>query len=768
MAAETGAVWAIDIGSNSLKALYLSTERGVVEVLGFDNIRHGKMLVGGDVTDAEREELVALSLRKFVTKYDLSTDEIAISVPSQNSFARFVTLPPVEQKRIPEMVKFEAVQQIPFGINDVQWDWQLMSEPDSSEIKVGIFAIKNEVVNSALEHFNREDIQVSYVQMAPMALYNYLLNDRPELVASDTQATVLLNIGAENTDLVVCTKSSVWQRCILIGGNAFTKAIADTFRLNFEKAEKLKRTAPVSKYARQIFQAMRPVFTDLASEVQRSLGFYNSSNPNTKIVRIVAMGGGTKLRGLLKYLQQTLQIPVEKPDTFKRLGIGPGVSPAKFHENVGDFGIVYGLALQGLGLAKIESNLLPRTVARSMAWAGKSKYFLAAACIMLVTGMLCFARVGWNKMNYSKNEPVRGRTVAIVGTVQGAAQKLDGLNTQSADFDRRIEAQFDPFKYREVVPELYQTIISALPNEKNTPEQARLYEAFAKGDVAEIKKIPRNQRKQIFLTNISIYFTNDLVAAQFGGADQWRKSRATPGVEGEGYEGMEEYEMMMSEEMMGYDMSMYGFMPGAETQEQKKQGFVVTAIGYCPYGTSVTELGTLMDPHDVDARQDKWGFVTRLANLDAIVPDGNSPFVLYEKTNPEQFKLEMKEVSILDADSTPPEGVGVWEEQTPKVSSPTTARGGTTVEWALVDPMTNEIISKIAEKDENGVQKLYRGKPVFKTNDHWFVLNAKFVWKDAPAPPPPPAGMFPFGSSAPSAMPSARPSSGSSSSDMDM
>jgi type IV pilus assembly protein PilM len=156
----------------------------------------------------------------------------------------------------------------------------------SPEIKVGIFAIKNEVVNSTLEYFNREDIQVSYVQMAPMALYNYLLNDRPDLVASDSQATVVLNIGAENTDLVVCTKSAVWQRCILIGGNAFTKAIADTFRLNFEKAEKLKRTAPMSKYARQILQAMRPVFTDLASEPAPQA--WQQLKPNTKITRIVA------------------------------------------------------------------------------------------------------------------------------------------------------------------------------------------------------------------------------------------------------------------------------------------------------------------------------------------------------------------------------------------------------------------------------------------------------------------------------------------------
>lgn len=770
MAAETGAVWAIDIGSHSLKALYLSTERGVVEVMGFDNIRHGKILSSGDVTEAEREELIALSLRKFVNKYDLSADEIAISVPSQNSFARFVTLPPVEQKRIPEMVKFEAVQQIPFGINDVQWDWQIMSEPDSSEIKVGIFAIKNEVVNSVLEHFNREDMQVNYVQMAPMSLYNYLLNDRPELVTSDSQATVVLNIGAENTDLVVCTKSGVWQRCILIGGNAFTKAIADTFRLNFEKAEKLKRTAPVSKYARQIFQAMRPVFTDLASEVQRSLGFYSSSNPNTKIVRIVAMGGGTKLRGLLKYLQQTLQIPVEKPDAFKRLGIGPGVSPAKFHENVGDFGIVYGLALQGLGLAKIESNLLPRNVARSMAWASKSKYFIAAACLLLMTAMLNFGRDNWDRMNYTKNNQVRLRTARIIDDVQGSIQQFDAVKNKEAELDAKITAKFDPFKYREVIPLLHETIISALPNEKNNPEQAGLYKAFAESNVDEIKKIPRHQRKQVFLTLISAYYTNDLAKAQFGGADLWRKSRATPGLEGGELDEMSEYEieMMMAEEM-GYDMGEYapGLMPGATTDE-RKQGFVVTIAGYSPYGNSITELGTLLDPHGVDNQPDKWGFVTRLANLDAIVEDGNSPFQLYERSDPEQFKLEVKEITL---DAEMPEGIGAWQER----PSTTVARMGpgatANPEWDLVDPMTKEVINTIPELDESGKQRLYRGKPVFKVNDHWFVLSVKFIWKDAPEPPAQPKGMFPFGGM-PSATPSAPPSSGSGGAskmpDMDM
>ena len=750
MAAETGTVWAIDIGNNSLKALSLSTERGVLEVVGFDNIRHGKILTGADVKDAEREELIALSLRKFVNKYDLSLDEIIVAVPSQNSFARFVNLPPVEAKRIPEMVKFEAVQQIPFGINDVQWDWQLMSEPDSSEIKVGIFAIKNEVVNAVLEHFNREDVQPGFVQMAPMALYNYLIHDRPDLVTSDTQATVVLNVGAENTDLVVCTQSAVWQRCILIGGNAFTKAIAEAFRLNFEKAEKLKRTAPVSKYARQIFQAMRPVFTDLASEVQRSLGFYNSSNPNTKIVKIVALGGGTKLRGLLKYLQQTLQIPVERPDTFKRLAMGPGVSPAKFHENVTDFGIVYGLGLQGLGLARIESNLLPRNIARSMAWASKGRYFIAAACMLLAVSLLCFGRTGWDSMNYNKNAQVRSNIASRLRVVQDAQDKYTEVKQSGAQIDTAIEAEFKPFEYREVVPRLHETITSALPNEKNDLKNAVLHKAFAEGRVETIKKVPRKKREQVFVTNMSMYFTNDLDKGQFGGADTWRRSRGTPGGE-EGYgDGMGEYEYaMMMEAEYGMEMGQYapGGLFGATATEEKKQGFVLTIIGYTPYGDKISEVQELLDPHGVDANPDRWGFVTRLAHLDELVADGNNPFKLYKKEEKEQFSLEIKEVNLEDSEMMPPEGVGVWEEKEIETTAVQVSSRpgyvGAQSEWELVDPMTRETINKVPVLDEDGEQVIRNGRPVSRVNDHWFVLNVKFEWTEAPEPPEDPtASMY--------------------------
>ncbi|MBW8039474.1 MAG: type IV pilus assembly protein PilM [Planctomycetes bacterium] len=732
MASKSNAVWAIDIGSNSLKALHLSAEGDIVEVIGFDHIQHGKVVTGAGVRPAERDELVALSFRQFVEQNNLGKDDVIISVPSQNSFARFVNLPPVEEKRIPEIVKFEAVQQIPFDINDVQWDWQLMAETEGAEKRVGIFAIKNEVVNSALEHFSRENIQVGYVQMAPMALYNYVLYDRDDLLDSDNEATIVLNIGAENTDLVVCTGSTVWQRCILIGGNAFTRAISDTFKLNFEKAEKLKRTAPMSKYARQIFQAMRPVFTDLATEIQRSLGFYRTSNPNTKLSKIIALGGGTKMRGLLKYLQQTVEIPVERPDSFKKLVISSSVSAAKFHENVNDFGIVYGLGLQGLDLGRIESNLLPRGVARSMAWASKARYFTAAASLILLVSVLAFARTLFDKATYNDKAGIRDEISVILDDARQAQSKTEAERKAGSGYEAMILKEFEVFNNRDVVPLLTEILVSSLPNEENNPEQSALYSAFVSGDVETVLKTPRKERKQIFITDMKIYFEDDVNGAvfesitdQYSGNYERRRDRSQ-------YYGM-------------------GGQPGVSAVQQGEPGFLVTIVGYSPY----KNIDNLLDPAGVEDNPDEWGFITRLAHLDDIV-DGNSPFTLYKKTGGDKhFKLETddvearQELSGIDAKNIF-RGIGVEDIRFEKVrmaragmtrplmtnsSMIMDLEGGRIGMRVLIDPMTKEIISKVAELDEDGKDKLdSRGKPIYIINDHWFVLNVKFTWKDPSKP----------------------------------
>ncbi len=754
MASVSSSIWAIDIGSSSLKALRLTDVNGVVEVIDFDNIKHGKILTGKDVKDLEREELTAISLRQFVQKHDLEKSDIIISLPSQNSFARFITLPPVEPKRIPEIIRFEAVQQIPFDINDVQWDWQLMEGESSEENRVGIFAIKSEVITSMLAHFGREDIQVRFIQMAPMALYNYALYDRADLSKSAEQGIVILNIGAEYSDLVICTRTSVWQRCIPMGGNSFTKAISDAFKINFEKAEKLKHNAPMSKYARQILQAMKPVFADLASEIQRSIGFYKSSNPDTKLVKIAAMGGGTRMRGLVKYLQQSLQMPIERTDSFEKLSMGAGVSAASFHENVCDFGVVYGLGLQALGLGKIESNLLPRHIARSMSWASKAKYFATAAALLLVVSVLAFGRVLFDKASYRGKQRSRDKVADIVRKAKLANDRLEEQKQRQPKTQSMMEKYLGIFRYREVVPELIQTVILALPNEHNTSEQAQrqLYRAFAAGNVEEVTKIDRKERKQIFITNMSIRFESDISTEEFAVEQRRRASTTTmpTSTVSSQYDAQEMYRRYQEElkrrkdeakrlrEMA--DRTIEAEERGEEIEQmESRAGFLVTITGYSPY----KDIHKLMDPLEAGDDRDKWGFITRLKNLDVVV-DGNSPFKLFERANPKHFSLDIHPIDLESDVDTPPVGIGIESER--RIETKSEAAGSAMTfpgqpektqtfitERILIDPMTKEVISKLAKYNEDGTRIINdAGNITYETNDYWFVLKAKLLWLDAP------------------------------------
>jgi type IV pilus assembly protein PilM len=722
MAPYSGTIWAIEIGNDTLKALRLGVIGEGVQVLGFGNIEYGKILAGSGVNTTERDELIALGLRRFLRENAIGKDDVIISVPSQTSFARFVNLPPVEEKKIPQVVRLEAGMQIPFDMSEVQWDWQLMNEPGEGQVRVGIFAIKNEVVTKELEYFGNEDVPVSAIQMVPMALYNYVVYDRPELVKSDKEAVVVINIGTEATDLVVCSKSTVWQRCVPMGGNSFTRAIADAFKLNFEKAEKLKRTAAMSKYARQVFQAMRPVFSDFASEIQRSLGFFSSSQPDCRVTHVIALGGGTKLRGLLKYLGQTLQVPIEKPDAFKRLVLGEGVSAAQFGQCVGEFAVVYGLGLQGLGLGKIESSLLPRAIASSMALASKAKYVtMAAAAVLAVVGM-GIGRTVFDSAKYKAQQDVRRQISSVTRDAEDAKRKLDIEKSREYKSKQIIEDAYKQFEGREVIPDVIETVLSVIPNEKNNEKQREVYEAFDRGDVETLLETPRCEREQIFVTSMSVYYVADVKNAGFekvkvsrGGASatsssasQGQGANAWMYMKREGADIEEGQPTRSIDETATTDA---GTEPGGP-------GFVVVMTGYTPY----KNIGELLDPAGVGNDQEKWGLVTRLMNLDSL-SDANRPFELYGKTNIAHFQLQTGEVT---PGSQTPTGIGILQ----KVKSD----DRTEAQKVLVDPMTKEVISTVPLKDESGRDRLdNQGRKLYEVNDHWFVLKFKLKWLEAPS-----------------------------------
>lgn len=425
--ASSNVCWGIEVGAGAIKALKLENAGETVRVLDFAIVPHKKVLStpGLDPNDAIR-----VALGEFVSQFDLGKAGIVMSVPGHQAFARFAKLPPVEPKKVPDIVKFEAVQQIPFPIDQVEWDYQTFASPDSPEVEVGIFAITRDRVMEKLALYEDVDIVPDAITLSPVAAYNALAYDLA--FTEQTPGTIILDIGTTSTDLVIAEAGRLWVRTFPIGGHHFTEAVVSAFQLSYPKAEKLKKEFESTKHARHVFQAMRPVFADLAQDVQRSIGYYQSLHKDAKLVRLIGVGSTFRLPGLRKFLKQQLQIDVYRLEQFKRLSLD-GPRAGEFQAETLNLATAYGLALQGLGLAALSANLMPTPVVRTALWKRKVKWFGAAAGVAAAAAAAMFYRPFIDSTEVASN-PVPGEVRAVltrVGQLKGEAG--DVLGAASAD-----------------------------------------------------------------------------------------------------------------------------------------------------------------------------------------------------------------------------------------------------------------------------------------------------------------------------------------------
>jgi type IV pilus assembly protein PilM len=508
-------VWGIDIGQVALKAVKLRNAEGELQVEAFDIIEHSKIL---SEPDADPKVLIRSALEQFLARNNVSDSLVAVAVPGQSSFTRFVKLPPVDAKKIPDIVRYEAEQQIPFPIDDVIWRWQTFVDPDSPDMEVGIFAMKQIDVHDMLDRFTEVGLNVEFVQMAPLALYNFMMYDGQ---AATEGATLLADVGADKTDLVVADGPRMWTRTIQIGGNNFTEALVKAFKLSFSKAEKLKRTATTSKYAKQVFQAMRPVFADLVQEIQRSIGFYTATHRDTRFKRIVGLGDGFRLPGLQKFLEQNLNISVVPVDTYNKVTPSTTVSAPQFTENVLSLAVAYGLALQGLGMSAIKTNLLPQEIATKRTWARKRMWFAASAAALL----LALAMPWYNNSRIvsalgDENNVAKLKEATEKVRQQKEFQKqYSAFQSQIEDSRKEISQYTDLFKYRMFWPALQAMIWQSLSDPSVAPGQKLIDDYINATDdkdrpqkLEAIRAVPRPSREYFVIESMSAQYYSDVTS----------------------------------------------------------------------------------------------------------------------------------------------------------------------------------------------------------------------------------------------------------------
>ncbi len=437
--AENQAVWGIEIGQAGLKAIRLRYAEAADQVIAvaFDYIPHPKIL---SQPDAVPDELISQSLDTFLDRNEISGDLISISVPGQTSLARFIQLPPVQSNRVPEIVKYEAKQQIPFALEDVIWDYQpLGGGVEESgfmlDAEVGIFAMKRDQILHTLQPFLDRKIEVELIQIAPLGLYNTLCYDSlgmrldQEFEGNPEESSIVVDMGADSTTLMVTNGSKIWIRNVPIGGNHFTRALTKEMKLTFAKAEHLKCNATRSEDPRAVFQALRPVFNDYVSEIQRSIGYFSSVNRDAKISKVYGTGNGFKLAGLQKFLQQNLQYEVERLDDFQALVGDAVLNEPLFQDNILTFTVPYGIALQALKQTAIRTSLLPPEIATARKIRRKKPWAVVTAAALLVG--LSISAVGYSNAANSVSSERFGT----------AENKVKSLNEQVDKYKKDYEAQ---------------------------------------------------------------------------------------------------------------------------------------------------------------------------------------------------------------------------------------------------------------------------------------------------------------------------------------
>lgn len=425
--------WGLDIGSAGVTAIKLMRDGDQIKVADFLVLPHKKVL---STPDVDPDDVVRITLGRLTADFadDFRNANVVASVAGSDGFARFAKLPPVEPKKVNDIVKFEAVQQIPFPIEEVEWDYQLFTSPDTPEVEVGIFAMTKDKVAEKLALWGSTNLTPDELTISPLAAYNAIAYDLD--FTAETPGTIILDIGTTSSDLIIAESARVWVRTFPLGGHAFTEAIQDAFKIDYAKAEKLKAEAEQSKHKKHIFQALKPVLGDLVQDVQRSITYYQDTHPDAKIDRLIGVGSTFKLFGLRKLLSQQVGMDVYRFERFKKLNVD-GPAAADFEAKAINMVTAYGLALQGLGEAPLSANLVPTGVTRDAVWSRKGGPLLAAAGLGLLASGLFFLRPFLDQQDLPGD-------VGNLPAVQSVTREGSSLVSDKETIDEETELAFEP------------------------------------------------------------------------------------------------------------------------------------------------------------------------------------------------------------------------------------------------------------------------------------------------------------------------------------
>ncbi len=419
-------VIALDIGTYTIKI-------GEFQLSGNGQLqinRFGTKELGLDPNKEEaRFPAVISTLNELMGQLGIKAQPAILSISGQSVFLRFVKLPPVDAVAVDQMISFEAQQNVPFPINEVSWDYQLMPGRVQGETEAIIVAMKADMLESEYRAAETAGLKTKLIDVSPLALYNAFRYNYP---ATD-DCTLLIDMGARTSNLLFIEKDNLWTRSVAIAGNLLSQNICNDLQEPFVAAETLKKgkgfvslggayADPDDRDAARISKLIRTTMTRLHNEINRSINFYRTQQGGSAPKRVLLSGGSSQLPYLDVFIAEKLNLEVEYFNPLRNVTLGTGIDQSYLEENSCYAGEIVGLALRESGECPVEVGLVPPELQAKQEQAREKPYYFMALAAWIVFFVL-LSVFNWQQ--------------AVIADEM--AQNIDGKNRQLQSFTAKTK-----------------------------------------------------------------------------------------------------------------------------------------------------------------------------------------------------------------------------------------------------------------------------------------------------------------------------------------
>ena len=428
----------LNIGAATISlAEYEADAKGALTLVNYGTASLAAPLDGGNA-----ETILSPALLEIVREKGIKPGPVAVSISGQMAFQRFAAIPMAGgMDKFEQMVRYEIEQNIPFPIDEMVCDRQIVGDTVNGDKSVLIVAAKVDQVEALTGALASAGFTTELVDVAPLAVANVLRHARP-----DEGCAVILDIGAKTTSLVITEGDRLYNRAIPVAGNAITKEIAAALGCTSDEAEQFKIakgyvslggvTEDEDEASDRIAKVCRAVLTRLNAEISRSINFYRSQQGGSAPVKLYLTGGTALLPQIDAFFSEALGVEVEFLNPTEAIGIGAKVDAALLESDAAFIAPTAGLALHLAGLVPFAINLLPPSLVEDRAERARIP-FIAAAGILLSAGLVLVMLAVWRETEVivARRDAIQGRTNALVAFDRKVTAAQDKVETAQAEAD---------------------------------------------------------------------------------------------------------------------------------------------------------------------------------------------------------------------------------------------------------------------------------------------------------------------------------------------